>query len=153
MHHVATSEDPPYETNCSGMPVVGMPPPFIATFTSAWAAMLRMRSRTSIAPPRSRASRARAGARAPGKAESARKNATAAHRPAAVARVARERERPRDEEAVKREEDRDAREPPLLGKGREDEVRVPHGEEAEPALRAALPALAENAAGDRKSVV
>src|SRR5664280_736912 len=31
----------------------------------------------------------------------------------------------------------------ILGKGREDEVRVPHGEEAEPALRAALPALAE----------
>src|ERR1035441_8180347 len=63
MHHVATSEDPPYETNGSVMPVVGMTPTFIATFTSAWAAMLRMRSRTSIAPPRSRASRRRARAR------------------------------------------------------------------------------------------
>src|SRR5512143_193257 len=69
------------------------------------------------------------------------------HRPAAVARVAREREPSRDEKAIEREEDRDARKPPLLGQGRENEVRVPHGQEAEPALRAALPALAEDAPG------
>ena len=51
MHHVATSEDPPYETNGSVMPVVGMTPTFIATFTSAWAAMSSTSRMTRIEPP------------------------------------------------------------------------------------------------------
>ena len=41
----------------------------------------------------------------------------------------------------------DAGEAALLGEGREDEVGVPDGEEAEPALGPLLPALADDAAG------
>ena len=68
------------------------------------------------------------------------------HRAAPVTRVARDGETAGEEEAVEADDGGDAGESALFGEGGEDEVGMPHREEAEPALRPLLPPLPEDPA-------